>query len=49
MPTVYLARDLRHDRPIALEVLHPDLSHTLGPSGFSARSGSLPGSSIPTS
>jgi eukaryotic-like serine/threonine-protein kinase len=34
MATVYLARDLRHDRPVALKVLHPDLSHALGPERF---------------
>jgi len=26
MATVYLARDLRHDRPVALKVLHPELA-----------------------
>jgi serine/threonine-protein kinase len=34
MATVYLASDLRHDRPVALKVLHPDLSHALGPERF---------------
>jgi serine/threonine-protein kinase len=34
MATVYLARDVRHDRPVALKVLHPDLSHALGPERF---------------
>jgi eukaryotic-like serine/threonine-protein kinase len=34
MATVYLARDLRHDRPVALKVLHPDLAATLGPDRF---------------
>ena len=34
MATVYLARDLRHDRPVALKVLHADLSHALGPERF---------------
>ena len=34
MATVYLARDLRHDRPIALKVLHPELAHALGPERF---------------
>jgi eukaryotic-like serine/threonine-protein kinase len=34
MATVYLARDLRHDRPIALKVLHPELASTLGPERF---------------
>ncbi len=31
MATVYLARDLKHDRPVALKVLHPELAATLGP------------------
>lgn len=31
MATVYLARDLWHDRPVALKVLHPQLAQTLGP------------------
>ena len=34
MATVYLAQDLRHDRPIAVKVLHPDLAATLGPERF---------------
>jgi eukaryotic-like serine/threonine-protein kinase len=34
MATVYLAQDLRHDRPVALKVLHPDLAQTLGPERF---------------
>jgi len=34
MATVYLARDLRHDRPVALKVLHPELAATLGPDRF---------------
>ena len=34
MATVYLARDLRHDRPVALKVLHRDLAATLGPDRF---------------
>ncbi len=34
MATVYLAQDLRHDRPVALKVLHPDLARTLGPDRF---------------
>ena len=34
MATVYLARDLRHDRPVALKVLHPELAHALGPERF---------------
>jgi eukaryotic-like serine/threonine-protein kinase len=34
MATVYLASDLRHDRPVALKVLHPELSASLGPERF---------------
>ncbi len=34
MATVYLAQDLRHDRPVAFKVLHPELAVTLGPDRF---------------
>jgi serine/threonine-protein kinase len=34
MATVYLARDLHHDRPVALKVMHPELAHALGPERF---------------
>ena len=34
MATVYLARDLRHDRPVALKVLRPELSGVLGAERF---------------
>src|SRR5213080_4552215 len=34
MATVYLAHDLRHDRPVALKVLHPELAATLGSERF---------------
>jgi len=34
MATVYLATDLRHDRRVALKVLHPELSSALGPDRF---------------
>jgi eukaryotic-like serine/threonine-protein kinase len=34
MATVYLARDLRHDRQVALKLLHPELAATLGPERF---------------
>src|SRR5512145_575615 len=34
MATVYLAHDLRHDRPVALKVLHLELAATLGPERF---------------
>jgi serine/threonine-protein kinase len=34
MATVYLAHDLRHDRPVALKVLRPELGAALGPERF---------------
>jgi len=34
MATVYLAQDLRHDRPIALKVLRPELASALGAERF---------------
>jgi serine/threonine-protein kinase len=34
MATVFLAHDLRHKRPVALKVLHPELAQTLGPQRF---------------
>ena len=34
MATVYLARDLKHDREVALKVLRADLSALLGASRF---------------
>ena len=34
MATVYLAQDLRHDRPVALKVLHPAIGATLGADRF---------------
>ena len=34
MAVVYLAQDLRHDRPVALKVLHPELAAALGPERF---------------
>ncbi len=34
MATVYLARDLQHDRPVALKVLHPELAASLGAERF---------------
>jgi eukaryotic-like serine/threonine-protein kinase len=34
MATVFLARDLRYDRPVALKVLHPELAASLGPDRF---------------
>jgi serine/threonine protein kinase len=34
MATVYLAHDLRHDRDVAIKVLHPDLGAALGSERF---------------
>jgi eukaryotic-like serine/threonine-protein kinase len=34
MATVYLAQDLKHDRPVALKVLLPELAASLGPDRF---------------
>jgi len=34
MGTVWLAHDLRHDRRVALKLLHPDLGHSLGADRF---------------
>ncbi len=34
MATVYLAHDVKHDRPVALKVLHPDLGAALGADRF---------------
>jgi TolB-like protein/Tfp pilus assembly protein PilF len=34
MATVYLTRDLKHDRPVALKVLHRELAAALGPERF---------------
>jgi serine/threonine protein kinase/Flp pilus assembly protein TadD len=34
MATVYLAQDGKHERLVALKVLHPDLAATLGPERF---------------
>ena len=34
MATVYLATDIKHDREVAIKVLHPDLAATLGPERF---------------
>ncbi len=36
MATVHLAHDLRHDRQVAIKVVHPDLAATLGPERFLA-------------
>ena len=34
MATVYLARDLKHGRYVALKILHPELAASLGPERF---------------
>jgi serine/threonine-protein kinase len=34
MATVYLARDLKHDRPVALKVLRPEIAATVGADRF---------------
>ncbi|HSA57613.1 MAG TPA: serine/threonine-protein kinase [Gemmatimonadaceae bacterium] len=34
MATVYLAEDLKHHRPVAIKVLHPDIANTIGPERF---------------
>lgn len=34
MATVYLARDLKHDRPVALKVLRPEIGSVFGPERF---------------
>jgi serine/threonine protein kinase len=34
MATVYLARDLRHERLVAVKVLRPELAASLGPERF---------------
>ena len=36
MATVYLAHDVRHDRKVAIKVLHPDLAAALGAERFLA-------------
>ena len=34
MAVVFLAHDLRHDRPVALKLLRPELSSEIGPDRF---------------
>jgi eukaryotic-like serine/threonine-protein kinase len=34
MAKVFLAQDVKHDRPVALKVLHPELAASLGPDRF---------------
>jgi serine/threonine-protein kinase len=47
--TVWLAQDLKHDRPVALKVLRPELAAALGPERFLREIRLTPGSPIPTS
>ena len=50
MATVYLAHDLKHDRDVAIKVLHPELSAALGARAVPrARSGPRRTCSIRTS
>jgi hypothetical protein len=49
MATVYLVRDLKHERPVALKVIRVQSGRWRTPSGFTARSASPPVSSILTS
>jgi hypothetical protein len=39
MATVFLARDVRHDRLVAVKVLDPELAASVGASGSSPRFG----------
>ena len=39
MATVYLAHDIKHDRDVAIKVLHPDLGAALGGERFLSRGG----------
>lgn len=34
MATVYLAQDRKHDRPVAVKVLRPELAASIGPARF---------------
>ena len=49
MATVYLAEDLKHDRQVAIKVLHPELAAVIGGDRFLARSRPPPASSTRTS
>ncbi len=49
MATVYLARDVKHDRQVAVKVLKRIWSRRSAPSGSFRRSSSRPNSNIPTS
>jgi len=45
MATVYLAQDSKHERVVALKVLHPELAASLGPTGSFANPGGGPAQS----
>src|SRR5664279_4054000 len=47
MATVYLARDLRHDRQVAIKVLRPELTSTIGADRFLAEIRTVAGLSHP--
>ncbi len=49
MATVYLAKDLKHNRNVALKVLKPELAAVVGPSVSWLKSKSPQISSTPTS
>ena len=49
MATVYLARDLKHDRQVAVKVLRPDLAAVLGAERFLAEIRITAGLDHPTS
>ena len=34
MATVYLARDVKHDRDVAIKVMHPEIARSLGAIGL---------------
>ena len=49
MATVYLAHDVRHDRKVAIKVLHPELAAAIGSERFTVATRSWPtsGSRLP--
>ena len=49
MATVWLAQDVRHDRPVALKILHPDLAGAIGVDRFVREVRVAAGSSTRTS
>ena len=46
MAIVFLARDFKHDRPVALKVVRPELASVVGAERFLRRSRSLLGFNI---